>query len=44
MAVVMICIRIGKLVVMPVQPHPIDRTVLAAQSAAGCEKSFQPLG
>ena len=43
MAVVMIRIRIRKLVVMPVQSHPVDRAVLAAQGAAGCEKAFQPL-
>ena len=44
MAVVMICIRIGKLMVMPMQPHPVDRTVLAAQGPAGCEKALQPQG
>ncbi len=44
MTVVMICIRIGKLVVMPVQPHPIDGAVLAAQGPAGGKKPFQPSG
>jgi hypothetical protein len=44
MTVVMICIRIGKLVVMPVQPYPIDGAVLAAQGPAGGKKPFQPSG
>ena len=44
MAVVMIRIRIGKLVVMPMQSHPVDGAVLAAQGAAGCKKAFQPQG
>ncbi len=43
-AVVMIGVRIGKLVVMAVQPHPVNRSVLAAQGAAGGEEPLQPEG
>jgi hypothetical protein len=44
MTVVMIRIGVRKLVVMTVQPHPVDGTVLAAQGPAGSEKVFQPNG
>ena len=37
-------IRIGELVVVAVQPHPVDRTVLAAEGAAGGEEALQPGG
>ena len=40
----MIHFRIGKLVVVAVQAHPIDRAVLAAEGAAGGEETLQPLG
>ena len=35
---------VGKFVVVPVQTHPVDRTVLAAEGAAGGEEALQPLG
>ncbi len=44
MAVVVISIRIGKFVVMPVQSHPVNGTVLAAQRSAGGEKVLKPEG
>ena len=43
-AVVMISIRIGKLVVVAVEPHPVNRAMLAAEGATGCEETLQPLG
>ncbi len=43
MAVVVISIRIGELVVMAVQSHPVDWAVLAAEGPAGGEEALQPL-
>ena len=44
MAVVVIRIRIRKLVVMSVQPHPVNRAVLAAQGSTGGEEMLKPEG
>ncbi|EAU75180.1 50S ribosomal protein L9 [Synechococcus sp. RS9916] len=44
MAVVVISIRIGKLVVVAMQAHPVDGAVLAAEGAAGGEEALQPGG
>ena len=44
MTVVMIGIRIRKLVVVPMQAHPINRPLLAAEGAAGGKEALQPAG
>ena len=36
--------RIGELVVVAVQAHPVDRAVLGAEGAAGGEEALQPVG
>ena len=41
---VVINIRIGKLVVMAVQAHPVEGPLLAADRATGGEKPLQPMG
>ena len=43
-AAVVVNLGVGKLVVVAVQAHPIDRAVLAAEGAAGGEETLQPLG
>gem|GEM_PF-3190543 len=42
MTVVVVGVGIGKLVVVAMEPDPVDRPVLTAQGTTGSKKAFQP--